>query len=62
MTFDVPHMIATALIIFAVIWGVDHTSLFGRLRKGRRTLIKLVLLFVLILVLNLVWPYGAGAS
>lgn len=37
MTFDTPHMIATAVIVFAVIWIVDHTSAFENAAKGRKT-------------------------
>jgi hypothetical protein len=61
MTLDIPHMIATALIIFIVVWGLDQTTLLEQMSKRRRTLIKLGVLFVVILILNLVWPYGGGA-
>lgn len=60
MTFDIPHMIATAVIILAVIWIFDHTALFETASKKRKTLIKFGMLFVAIVVLNLVWPYGSG--
>jgi hypothetical protein len=29
--------------------------------KGRKTLLRLVGIFLVIIVLNLVWPYGATA-
>lgn len=61
MTFDIPHMIATGLIVFGVIMLIDHASAFDRLSKGRRTLLKFVGIFAFILILNLVWPYGATA-
>ncbi len=35
MTFDIPHMIVTAVIMFAVLWGLDRTSLLGSMSKGR---------------------------
>lgn len=59
MVFDIPHMIATGLLIFAVIWVVDHTSAFESAPKGRKTLFEFGGIFVLIL--NLVWPYGSTA-
>ncbi len=61
MTFDIPHMIATGLLVFAVIWFIDHSSAFGGAAKGRKTLFKFIGIFVVIFILNLVWPYGATA-
>ena len=61
MTFDIPHMIATALIIFAVVYPLNHMAQFENMSKGRKFLITFVVLFVLMLILNLVWPYGSGA-
>ncbi|MFC3613317.1 hypothetical protein ACFORG_06050 [Lutimaribacter marinistellae] len=60
MTFDIPHMIVTALIIFAVIYPLNHMTQFENMSKGRKVLITFVVLFVLLMILNLVWPYGSG--
>jgi len=60
MTFDFPHMIVTALIIFAVIWGLDRSAALAKMPKGRKRLIVFGVLFVALFVLNLVWPYGTG--
>ena len=61
MTFDIPHMIATAIIIFVVIWGLDRTSMLGDMSKGKKTLVKFAVLFVALMILNLIWPYGSTA-
>ena len=61
MTFDIPHMIATAIIIFVVVWGLNQTALLENKSKGRKTLITFVVLFIAHMILNLVWPYGTGA-
>ena len=61
MIFDIPHMIATGLIIFAVIWLIDHTGPFESMTKGRKTFLKLIGIFVFILILNILWPYGTTA-
>ena len=58
MTFDIPHMIATGLIIFAIIWLFDHTTAFENMTKGRKTFFKFFGIFVAILILNILWPYG----
>ena len=60
MTFDIPHMIATAIIIFVVVWGLDQTTVLDNMSKRRRILIKFGVLFLSIFALNLVWPYGSG--
>ncbi len=61
MTFDFPHMIATAVLVFIVIWAVNNLSIFDGMTKGRRALIQAVIVFIAIVALNLVWPYGATA-
>lgn len=60
MSLDIPHAIVTAVIIFAVLWGLDHTTALGDMSKGKKTFVKFLVLFVAIFVLNLVWPYGSG--
>lgn len=61
MTFDIPHMIATALIIFAVVYPLNHMAQFEGMSKGRKVLITFAVLFVLLFILNAVWPYGSTA-
>ncbi|WP_108259919.1 hypothetical protein [Mangrovicoccus ximenensis] len=59
MVFDIPHMIATAVIILAVIWTVDHSAKLADAPKKKRTLLKVAAIFVLMLLLNILWrPYG----
>lgn len=60
MIFDIPHMIATAIIIFAVVYGTSHMSFFKDMSKGRKALITGAILFIALLILNLIWPYGAS--
>ena len=61
MTFDIPHMIATGLIVWAVIWLLPRLGAYGELPIGRQRLVQFAAIFVLIFILNLVWPYGSGA-
>lgn len=61
MTFDITHMIATAVIIFVVVYATSHTAMFEHMSKGRRAVITGAILFVALLMLNLIWPYGAGS-
>lgn len=60
MSIDIPHAILTAIIIFVVLWGLDQTSVLDSMSKGRKTLVKFIVLFVALFILNLVWPYGSG--
>lgn len=61
MIFDIPHMLATGLIVFAVIWLVDHTRAFENATKARKTLFNVIGVFVAIVILNIVRPYGSTA-
>ncbi|MDW4500556.1 hypothetical protein R5H30_21390 [Sulfitobacter sp. D35] len=60
MNFDIPHMLASGLIIFAIIAIIDHASAFENVSKGRKTVFKFAGIFVAIIILNLIWPYGTG--
>jgi len=59
MTFDIPHMIVTAVIIGVVVFAINHMAQFETMTKGRKSLITFVVLFIALFILNLVWPYGA---
>lgn len=60
MNFDIPHMIATAVIIFVVVYGIGHMPQAENITKGRKALLIFVVLFVALMILNIVWPYGTG--
>ena len=60
MTFDIPHMIATAAIILVVVYGINHLPRVEGMTKGRKALVTFLVLFVALMILNFVWPYGAG--
>ncbi|SNT41070.1 hypothetical protein [Tropicimonas sediminicola] len=60
MTFDIPHMVVTGILIFVVLWGLNQIGSFEKMSRGRKTFIRFGALFVVLLLLNLVWPYGAG--
>lgn len=60
MTFDIPHMVVTAIIIGVVVYAINHMAQFENMTRGRKSLLTFVVLFVALLLLNLVWPYGAG--
>ena len=36
-TLDLPHMIATGLIVFAVIWLIENLKALDGVSKGRKT-------------------------
>ena len=60
MTLDIPHMIVTVVIVFAVVWALNNSTALSNMSKGRRALITFAILFIAIFILNLVWPYGSG--
>ena len=61
MTFDIPHMIASVLILFSVQYGLQHVSAYESAGKLKKATIMALVLFPVLLVLNLFWPYGSGA-
>ncbi|WP_425053568.1 hypothetical protein [Psychromarinibacter sp. S121] len=58
MTIDIPHMIATAIVIFVVVFGISHLPAAETMSKGRKALLTFVVLFVVLMVMNMVWPSG----
>ena len=60
MVIDIPHILATAVILFVSLYISEK---MGWREKGSRKFSWELfgLLFVLMLLLNLVWPYGSGA-
>ena len=61
MTFDIPHMIVTVIILFVVVWGTDQTSILEGMPKRRQALTKIAVLFVALVILNTIWPHGSGS-
>ncbi len=58
MNLDIPHMIATMIVIFAVVWGLSQLAVVENMTKLRRALVTMASLFVAIFILNIFWPYG----
>ena len=58
MNLDWPHMLVTGLLIFVVITVLDRAAFYTSASKGKRMMILAVSLFVVLMVLNLLWPYG----
>lgn len=58
MNLDLPHMILTALLIFVTLVMIRRTSLYQSSSRLKRALVFGGALFVVLLILNLIWPYG----
>ena len=61
MPLDIPHIIVTAIILYSVMWGMQHIAPFSEMSKGKRNGIQFIILFVQLFILNIIWPYGSGA-
>ena len=59
MTIDWAHAIATAILLTATYYILDHFGFLDGKSKLQRFFILAPVYFVLILALNLVWPYGS---
>ena len=60
MAFDPLHVILTSIILFAAIAIVNHTVAFEGMSKRKRSLALFAILFVLLFILNMIWPYGSS--
>ena len=58
MNFDLPHMIVTGLLIFAVVLATHRTAMYKNASRGKRAAIVGVALFIVLFIFNLLWPYG----
>lgn len=59
MEFDIPHMIVTALLIMGTLLILHRVDAYENGSRGQRAVISFVTVFIVLLILNLVWPYGA---
>ena len=58
MGIDVIHIIITIVIVGILVFGMEHFGVLeGKSRFARAVIIGLVL-FVVLFILNLVFPYG----
>jgi len=62
MTIDLPHMLVTGALVLGVLTALKYSGLLHGASKLKKTLITFVCLFVVLLVLNLIWPYGTGVG
>ena len=62
MSIDWPHMIISMVLIFATVLLVQRTPTYKRGSRGKRAVIVGVAVGLVILVFNLIWPYGKGAG
>ena len=58
MDLNLTHIIVTALVVFVMVMGVERTSLYQTASRPKRGLILGVIVFVVLSLLNLVWPAG----
>jgi hypothetical protein len=62
MTFDVPHMIATTVIVLGLSRVLNHSSDMQGLSRGRRMPATFMALCVPTLILNTIWPMDRGPT
>ena len=56
MSPDLAHAIVAGLIIGLLVLGVDHSGVLDGKSKGQRFLLVFAIGFVLMLILNVLWP------
>ena len=58
MTVNLPHMLATMLVIFIVAFALEKTAVVREASRAKRALITGGAVGLAVLILNLVWPYA----
>ncbi len=56
MTIDIPHMLVTVIVIFAVAFAVEHSGLLRDAGRVRLALFIGGAVGAAVFILNLVWP------
>ena len=59
IAIDLSHVIVSALVIGAVIFLLHRVEAYETATRGKRSAIAFAVVFVVMFVLNLLWPYGA---
>ena len=59
MNLDLSHIIVTVLVIFFTVLAAEQTSLVKNASRAKRALIVGVIVFVVMFLLNLIWPDAA---
>lgn len=62
MSFDIAHMIATAIIIFLTVFGLEKVMFTESTPKMKKVFVTFLVLFALLFALNIFWPYGAAST
>lgn len=62
MAIDWPHAIVTAIILLIILYGLEHSGILDGASKTKRALTIGIVVFVILFVFNLIWPYGATAA
>ena len=60
MSIDIPHAIATAIIIFVTIFGLERIVFSESTSKTKKAIITALVLVVLIFCLNIIWPSSSS--
>ena len=59
MDLDLSRIIVTVLVIFVTVMAVERTSFAKTASRPKRALIACIIVFVVMFVLNMIWPEAA---
>ncbi len=58
MEFNIPHIIVTAVLVFTVVFLIEHSGIVRDTSRVKRALVIGGVIFLTMLLLNLLWPYA----
>lgn len=60
MTVDFLHILVTVVLAPALHHGMQDTGFMKAASKTKRIVVLSLMLYLVLFLLNLVWPYGSG--
>ncbi len=61
MDLSLSHILVTALVVFVTVFAAERTTFVKTLSRPKRALFVGVLVFLVMLLLNFVWPDNGQA-
>lgn len=59
VNIDLPRTLVTVAAIFATLYALERTPVIKGASKGKRFVLNAISLFIVLMIINLLWPSGS---